>query len=54
MIMTTRTITKRRTITIITLVRAMIMTTTTTIGSLRSYDGNCKENVSLKLNFALS
>ena len=23
-------------------------------GSLRSYDGNCKENVSLKLNFALS
>ena len=24
------------------------------IGSLRSYDGNCKENVSLKLNFALS
>ena len=23
------------------------------IGSLRSYDGNCKENVSLKLNFAL-
>ena len=25
-----------------------------TLGSLRSYDGNCKENVSLKLNFALS
>ena len=24
------------------------------LGSLRSYDGNCKENVSLKLNFALS
>ena len=24
------------------------------IGSLRSYDGNCKENVTLKLNFALS
>ena len=23
-------------------------------GSLRSYDGNCKENVTLKLNFALS
>ena len=23
-------------------------------GSLRSYDGNCKENVSLKLNVALS
>ena len=26
----------------------------TVLGSLRSYDGNCKENVSLKLNFALS
>ena len=25
-----------------------------TSASLRSYDGNCKENVSLKLNFALS
>jgi len=25
-----------------------------TLGSLRSYDGNCKENVTLKLNFALS
>ena len=24
------------------------------IGSLRSYDGNCKENVLVKLNFALS
>ena len=24
------------------------------LGSLRSYDGNCKENVSLKLKFALS
>ena len=24
------------------------------IGNLRSYDGNCKENVTLKLNFALS
>ena len=24
------------------------------IGSLRSYDGNCKENVTFKLNFALS
>ena len=24
------------------------------VGSLRSYDGNCKENVWLKLNFALS
>ena len=24
------------------------------LGSLRSYDGNCKENVALKLNFALS
>ena len=24
------------------------------LGSLRSYDGNCKENVTLKLNFALS
>ena len=24
------------------------------IGSLRSYDGNYKENVTLKLNFALS
>ena len=24
------------------------------LGSLRSYDGNCKENVSLKLNFASS
>ena len=23
-------------------------------GSLRSYDGNCNENVTLKLNFALS
>ena len=23
------------------------------IGSLRSYDGNCNENVTLKLNFAL-
>ena len=28
--------------------------TTLLIGSLRSYDGNCKENVTLKLNFALS
>ena len=26
----------------------------TLVGSLRSYDGNCNENVSLKLNFALS
>ena len=25
-----------------------------TIGNLRSYDGNCNENVTLKLNFALS
>ena len=24
------------------------------LGSLRSYDGNCKENVTFKLNFALS
>ena len=24
------------------------------IGSFRSYDGNCKERVSLKFNFALS
>ena len=24
------------------------------LGSLRSYDGNCNENVTLKLNFALS
>ena len=24
------------------------------VGSLRSYDGNCNENVTLKLNFALS
>ena len=24
------------------------------LGNLRSYDGNCKENVTLKLNFALS
>ena len=24
------------------------------IGNLRSYDGNCNENVTLKLNFALS
>ena len=24
------------------------------LGSLRSYDGNCKENVTLKLNFKLS
>ena len=27
---------------------------TYSIGSLRSYDGNCNENVTLKFNFALS
>ena len=27
---------------------------TVSLGSLRSYDGNCNENVTLKLNFALS
>ena len=24
------------------------------VGNLRSYDGNCNENVTLKLNFTLS
>ena len=33
-----------------TLAGVMMMT----IGSLRSYDGNCNENVTLKLNFTLS
>ena len=32
----------------------MLVTMTTPIGNLRSYDGNCKENVTIKLNFVLS
>ena len=33
---------------------SMIAEICKTVGNLRSYDGNCKENVTLKLNFALS
>ena len=34
--------------------RALSRSAYFSVGSLRSYYGNCKENVSLKLNFALS
>ena len=34
--------------------KSMSQVVNVVLGSLRSYDGNCDENVTLKLNFALS
>ena len=36
------------------LITANLRCLSSLVGNLRSYDGNCNENVTLKLNFALS